>query len=132
LVAFLGRRSQDTLPYYYSAAEAVVVPSFYESFGMVALEAMACGTPVVASEVGGLAFLVQDEVTGFTVPSDEPDALARRLTELINNPALRKQMGAQAAKFAQEYAWSKITARMISLYEDVLSKTTNAKLADVL
>jgi D-inositol-3-phosphate glycosyltransferase len=132
LVAFLGRRSQDTLPYYYSAAEAVVVPSFYESFGMVALEAMACGTPVVASEVGGLAFLVQDEVTGFTVPSDEPDALARRLTELINNPALRKQMGAQAAKFAQEYAWSKITARMINLYEDALSKTTNAKLADVL
>jgi len=132
LVAFLGRRSQDTLPYYYSAAEAVVVPSFYESFGMVALEAMACGTPVVASEVGGLAFLVQDEVTGFTVPSDEPDTLARRLTELINNPTLRKQMGAQAAKFAQEYAWSKITARMISLYEDALSKTTNTKLADVL
>jgi D-inositol-3-phosphate glycosyltransferase len=132
LVAFLGRRSQDTLPYYYSAAEAVVVPSFYESFGMVALEAMACGTPVVASEVGGLAFLVQDEVTGFTVPSDEPDALSLRLTELINKPSLRERMGSQAANFAQEYAWSKITARMINLYEEVLSKSSKAKPADVL
>lgn len=121
LVAFLGRRSQDTLPYYYSAAEAVVVPSFYESFGMVALEAMACGTPVVASEVGGLAFLVQDEKTGFTVPADEPDALSLRLTELINNPALRKRMGTQAASFAQEYAWSKIAARIINLYHELLS-----------
>ncbi len=120
LVAFLGRRSQDTLPYYYSAAEAVVVPSFYESFGMVALEAMACGTPVVASEVGGLAFLVQDEKTGFTVPADEPDALSQRLTELINNPTLRKRMGTQAASFAQEYAWSKIAARIINLYTELL------------
>jgi len=72
LVTFLGQRSQDTLPYYYSASEAVVVPSHYESFGMVALEAMACGTPVVASQIGGLAFLVQDGITGYTVPVDEP------------------------------------------------------------
>ena len=67
----------------------MVVPSHYESFGIVALEAMACGTPVVASQVGGLAFLVQDGVTGFTVPVDEPQALAERLTELINNPEPR-------------------------------------------
>ncbi len=58
LVLFLGKRSQNSLPYYYSAAEMVIVPSHYESFGMVALEAMACGTPVVASQVGGLAFLI--------------------------------------------------------------------------
>jgi D-inositol-3-phosphate glycosyltransferase len=121
-VAFLGRKSQDTLPYYYSAAVAVVVPSHYESFGMVALEAMACGTPVVASQVGGLAFLVQDGITGFTVPVEEPNTLASRLTELVQNPGLREQMGHQAAVFAQEYSWEKITERMINLYQKVLSE----------
>jgi D-inositol-3-phosphate glycosyltransferase len=120
LVAFLGRRSQDTLPYYYSAAQAVVVPSHYESFGMVALEAMACGTPVVASQVGGLAFLVQDGVTGFTVPVDEPQALADRLITLIQDAPLRQRMGEQAAAFAKEYGWDKIAPRIVKLYEELL------------
>lgn len=120
LVAFLGKRGQDTLPYYYSSADAVVVPSHYESFGMVALEAMACGTPVVASQVGGLAFLVQDGETGYTVPVDDPQALAERLTRLIEDPALRDQMGKQAATIAREYAWEKIAARIVKVYENAL------------
>jgi D-inositol-3-phosphate glycosyltransferase len=126
LVAFLGRRSQDTLPYYYSAAKAVVVPSHYESFGMVALEAMACGTPVVASQVGGLAFLVQDGVTGFTVPVDEPQALADRLTTLIQDASLRKRMGEQAAAFAQEYGWEKIAIRIVKVYQELLEARAEA------
>lgn len=121
LVTFLGKRSQDSLPYYYSAASAVVVPSFYESFGMVALEAMACGTPVVASHVGGLAFLVQDGVTGYTVPVDEPQALADRLTVLLENPDLRQKMGQQAAEFARNYSWDHIAGRILRLYEKVLT-----------
>jgi D-inositol-3-phosphate glycosyltransferase len=120
LVTFLGKRSQDTLQYYYSAAEAVVVPSHYESFGMVALEAMACGTPVVASQIGGLAFLVQDGETGFTVPTSDPAALAERLTALIQDAALRRRMGAQAATFAQAYGWNIIAGKMIDLYREVL------------
>jgi D-inositol-3-phosphate glycosyltransferase len=120
LVTFLGKRGQDTLPYYYSAAEAVVVPSHYESFGMVALEAMACGTPVVASQVGGLAFLVQDGVTGFTVPVDEPQALADRLALLINDRALRQKLGEQAHAVAQQYAWENIAARVLALYGQVM------------
>ena len=77
-VVFLGKRAQDTLPYYYSAAEVLVMPSFYESFGMVALEAMACGTPVIASQVGGLAFLVRDGETGYHGPRRRPGRAVRQ------------------------------------------------------
>jgi D-inositol-3-phosphate glycosyltransferase len=121
LVAFLGQRGQATLPYYYSAAEAVVVPSHYESFGMVALEAMACGTPVVASQVGGLAFLVQDGITGYTVPVDEPQALADRLTRLVNDRQLKLCMGENAARLAREYRWENIAEKILKVYEQALS-----------
>lgn len=121
LVIFLGKRSQDTLPYYYSAAEAVVVPSQYESFGMVALEAMACGTPVVASQVGGLAYLVKDGLTGFTVPVDEPQALSERLLALLSNPDLQHRMSQQSTIAAQEYVWEKIATRLVRVYTDELS-----------
>jgi D-inositol-3-phosphate glycosyltransferase len=120
LVTFLGKRGQDTLPYYYSAAEAVIVPSHYESFGMVALEAMACGTPVVASEVGGLAFLVQNGITGYTFPVDDAQALAERLQALLQDRDLRTRMGAQAASFAQQYSWGEIARRMQKVYQDLL------------
>ncbi len=115
-VAFLGKKGQDTLPYYYSAAEAVVVPSHYESFGMVALEAMACGTPVVASQVGGLAFLVQDGLTGYHVPVGDPEALCDRLEVLLGDTALRERMGQRAAEFARTYAWEHIAARIVEQY----------------
>ena len=123
MVVFLGKRSQDSLVYYYSAAEAVIMPSHYESFGMVALEAMACGTPVVASQVGGLAFLVQDEVTGYVVPDGDPDILANRLARLINEPNLSQRLGEQAAACAQEYAWPKITNRIMDVYKNVLESS---------
>jgi len=122
LVTFLGKRDQDLLPYYYSAAEAVVVPSHYESFGMVALEAMACGTPVVASQVGGLAYLVQDGVTGYTVPSSDVEALAKRLSDLINDKSLREQLGMQAAALAQEFGWDIIARQIRDLYQELIFK----------
>ncbi len=125
LVTFLGKRGQDTLPYYYSAADAVVVPSHYESFGMVALEAMACGAPVVVSQVGGLAFLVKDGETGFTVPVDDPKALAERLAILLSNRALREKLGSQAAQEAKNYAWENIADRIIQVYQDLLAETTS-------
>ncbi len=119
-VAFLGRRSQETLPYYYSAAEVVVMPSHYESFGMVALESMACGTPVVASQVGGLAFLVQDGETGYHINVGDMDALSERLTTLLDDDQLHQKLSRQAAEFAQDYSWDKIARRMMELYEEVL------------
>lgn len=120
LVLFLGKRSQDSLPYYYSAAEALVMPSHYESFGMVALEAMACGTPVVASQVGGLAFLVQNGETGFVVPDGDPDALGDRLRQLLSQPELRHQLGQQAARYAANYAWPEIARRIIQVYRELV------------
>jgi D-inositol-3-phosphate glycosyltransferase len=120
LVVFLGKRDQATLPYYYSAADILVMPSHYESFGMVALEAMACGTPVVASQVGGLAFLVQDGVTGFVVPGGDVPALAKTLTQLIQQPELRQRLGRQAAAYAGWYSWDKIAARVEAVYAELI------------
>lgn len=119
-VVFLGKRAQDTLPYYYSAADVLVMPSFYESFGMVALEAMACGTPVIASQVGGLAFLVRDGETGFTVPEGDPSVLCDKLTLLLNDCDLRTRMGKCAAEYAQGYDWDKIAARIMEVYEGLV------------
>lgn len=116
LVTFLGRRDQDTLPYYYSAAEAVVVPSHYESFGLVALEAMACGTPVVASETGGLVFLVRDGETGFHVPVGDAPALAEKIGLLIHDADLRARLGDQAVAYAQKFAWPIIAEQIVDLY----------------
>ncbi|MRR29717.1 glycosyltransferase family 1 protein, partial [bacterium] len=120
LVVFLGKRDQETLPYYYSAAEVVIMPSHYESFGMVALEAMACGTPVVASQIGGLAFLVQDGVTGYAVPDGDPELLSQKLTELILDPDLLAQLGRQAAEYALGYRWEIITNEIVEVYNELL------------
>ncbi len=128
-VVFLGRRDQDTLPYYYSAAEVVVMPSHYESFGMVALEAMACGTPVIASEVGGLAFLVQDGETGFTVPDGDPDKLCDRLSRLLGDGDLRMKMGDCAAEYALSYSWERIANQITRVYEDLVQAHQGQTLA---
>ena len=120
MVVFLGKRGQDTLPYYYSAAEVLVMPSLYESFGMVALEAMACGTPVIASEVGGLGFLVQDGETGFTIPDGEPDKLCEKLSLLLTDHELRESMGRRAADYACSYDWERIAKQIVDVYEGLI------------
>jgi D-inositol-3-phosphate glycosyltransferase len=119
LVTFQGAKDQDTLVYYYSAAQMVVMPSHYESFGMVALEAMACGTPVVASKVGGLAYSVRDGQTGFLVPERDAEALAARIRQLLKDHELREQMGQQAARWARRYGWPAIADQTLELYEHI-------------
>lgn len=121
LVLFLGKRGQEHLPYYYSAADILVMPSHYESFGLVALEAMACGTPVVASQVGGLAHLVLDGQTGFVIPNGDPDLLSKRIAVLLTDDALREKLGRQAAEYARQYSWVNIANRMIGLYQGMLT-----------
>lgn len=116
LVSFIGARDQDRLRYYYNAADALIMPSDYESFGMVALEAMACGTPVIASEVGGLAYLIRDGYTGFHVPVREPEALAQRILSILEHPDLRASMSQNARQVAQEYAWPLIADRLLEIF----------------
>ena len=121
MVTFLGRRAQETLHCYYASADIVVMPSHYESFGMVALEAMACGTPVIASDVGGLAQLVRDGETGFLVPDRNPEAMAERLRCVLSDGKLRLQLGRRAADQAKDYGWDLITERIIELYKRTMS-----------
>ncbi|NDJ52807.1 MAG: glycosyltransferase family 1 protein [Chloroflexi bacterium] len=120
VVSFVGAKDQDALHYYYSAAEMVIMPSQYESFGMVALEAMACGTPVIASEVGGLAYLVQDGVTGFHVPSAAPRELADKIHLLLTHEGLNAELSEAAVRVARGYAWPLIADRIERLYQEVL------------
>ena len=122
MVTFLGPQRQDQLPYFYSAAEACVLPSRYESFGMVALEAMACGTPVIASKVGGLTSFIQDELTGFLVPEENEEALAEKILVLLDNSTLKGKLGFQARIRAVELSWQNIANKMISLYQSLLEE----------
>jgi D-inositol-3-phosphate glycosyltransferase len=119
LVTFLGAKDQDTLVYYYSAAEMVVMPSHYESFGMVALEAMACGTPVIGSDVGGLSFSIEDGFNGYLVPGKDPDALADKIALLLRHPSLRDHLGEQAIRWAERYAWTYIADEILDVFEMV-------------
>lgn len=120
MVTFLGGRAQSSLPYYYSAADVVVMPSRYESFGLAALEAMACGTPVVASDVGGLSFIVRNGETGYLVPEGDIETFAACILALLRDRPLRDRLGARAALVARDYAWNVITDKIVDLYREVL------------
>jgi D-inositol-3-phosphate glycosyltransferase len=120
LVLFLGKRDQDSLQYYYSASEMLVMPSHYESFVMVALEAMACGTPVIATQVGGLQYLVQDQETGFIIPNDNPDALEEKITVLICKPELREKMSQNSISYTQSFSWNIIIKTLIETFEKTI------------
>ncbi|MGQ9626713.1 MAG: glycosyltransferase [Anaerolineae bacterium] len=128
-VSFLGAKEQEILPWYYSAADVVVMPSFYESFGMVALEAMACGTPVIASRVGGLAQLVQDGKTGFLVSPGDSASLADKLARLLQDDGLRAEMGAQASSQARQYAWPKVAPQITKLYRQLICRQCRVRCA---
>ena len=105
LVSFAGPQPQETLRTHYVAADVTVLPSHYESFGMVALEAMACGSPVVASRVGGLTTTVRDGVTGFLVAEGDVNALAARLDTLLADPDLRWRLGREGIRWAAQHRW---------------------------
>lgn len=121
-ITFAGRRGREVLKYYYSAADVFVTTPWYEPFGITPIEAMACGTPVIGSNVGGVKFTVKEGETGYLVPPNDPEALADRLKHLLSNPQLRNLFGRQAIRRSQEhFTWQKVTSAVAALYEEVLS-----------
>ena len=116
---FVGRVPQEELPVYYSAADVCVVPSFYESFGLAALEAMACGTPVVASRVGGISTVVQHGRTGYLKSWRCPEAFANSLEMLISSKSLQHSMGQAARRRAEDLSWEKIAGRIAAVYHSL-------------
>jgi D-inositol-3-phosphate glycosyltransferase len=114
---FVGRVNQADLPLYYSAADVCVVPSFYESFGLAALESMACGTPVVASRVGGLSTVVQHGRTGYLKSWRCPEAFANSLEMIISSKRLQDSMGIAARKRAEDLGWDQVAERMLRIYQ---------------
>ena len=118
-VDLLGTLEHESLPLYYQAADVCVVPSYYESFSLVALESMACGTPVVASRVGGLQTVVKDNQSGYLVPWHCPDAFADRLEVLLSNDYLRKSLGRQASELAKGLSWKATAASIADVYAEL-------------
>jgi D-inositol-3-phosphate glycosyltransferase len=122
-VRFVDPQPHHLLSTYYRAADVCLVPSRSESFGLVALESAACGTPVVAADVGGLSTLVDQGRTGFLVDSRDPVAYADALAAVLDTPALGARMGATAADEARSYTWSTTAARLRRLYGDLTARS---------
>lgn len=118
-VQFVPPQPHHLLSSWYRAADVVLVPSRSESFGLVALEAAACGTPVVAAAVGGLTTIVEDGVTGHLVDGDAPQVWARAIDSLLDGPVLASAMATAAAERARRYTWSTAAGRLRRIYADV-------------
>ena len=121
-IRFVEPQAHHMLSTYYRAADVVVVPSRSESFGLVALEAAACGIPVVASAVGGLLTIIDDGETGYLVPRRDPALFAGHIDELLAHPTMALAMGAKAAEKARHYTWSFAAARLRRVYADVSTR----------
>lgn len=121
---FPGRLNEAVLPSYYAAADVCVVPSHYEPFGLVAIEAMASQTPVVASDVGGLQFTVVPEVTGLLVPSKDEVAFAAAIDRILINPDWRDQLGEAGRQRVEiAFSWYSVASRLTQIYTHLLAQT---------
>jgi D-inositol-3-phosphate glycosyltransferase len=118
----LAPRGQDELAVLYRAADAVIVPSRSESFGLVALEAQACGTPVVAADVSGLRHVLGQSGGGTLVVGREPEAFAAALLGYLTDARLQTAAGQAGARHAARYGWERTAAGTLSVYADVLAR----------
>ena len=119
-VNFVGSLEQDQLAVYYAAADICAVPSLTESFGLVALEAMACGTPVVGTRVGGLQTLIEHGESGLLVPAGDYQALAQAMAQVLSDDRLRMHLAHGARDRAEHYTWTGAGERISALYDRIL------------
>jgi D-inositol-3-phosphate glycosyltransferase len=119
-VHFVGSQPRQNMPLFYNAADVTVVPSYHETFGLAAVESLACGTPVVATRAGGLMTVVQDGKTGFLVPRC-PGFFAERLDVLLSDPTLREKMGAAARASVMEFSWQNVAQQVYAIYAELVS-----------
>jgi D-inositol-3-phosphate glycosyltransferase len=127
-VIFAGRKGRDLLKYYYSAADLFITTPWYEPFGITPLEAMACGTPVVGANVGGIKYSVADGKTGFLVPPRDPAALAAKVAFLLSNQDLLQRMSAQAlARVNALFTWKKVANMLSSIYDEFQQAAVDSK-----
>jgi glycosyltransferase involved in cell wall biosynthesis len=119
-VTFVGRKNREMLKYYYCAADIFISTPWYEPFGITPLESMACGTPVIGANVGGIKYSVLDGKTGFLVPPNDPDTLAAKVHLLISNPALHQQMKkASIQRVKENFTWQKVAVLVAELYKQI-------------
>ena len=118
-VIFLGLVKQEILPFFYSAANLCVVPSYYESFGLVVLESLACGTPVVATRVGGAESVIRHGETGYVVRNNDPCHLADKIARVLSTSNGDADVGTVRASVVN-YSWSNITEAILAEYRSVL------------
>lgn len=116
-IIFRGAQPQDLLPLYYAASTVCAVPSLYESFGLVAVEAMACGLPVVATRVGGMKFTVEEDVSGLLVPRGDDRALADGLQRVLSDRDFRSTLQVGARQAAIRFSWHTVGSAVVNLYE---------------
>ena len=124
-ISFIGAVDQQELPLYYNASDVLVIPSYYESFGLVALEAMACGIPVIASRVGGLPTTVKDSKTGYLVPWRCPDPFADKLQIILNNQSIHDAMSRSAIELSLQMKWSKVAEDLAEAYATLIGRSSD-------
>jgi D-inositol-3-phosphate glycosyltransferase len=121
-VVFFPPQPHERLADFYAAAEAVLVPSRSESFGLVALEAEACGTPVIAAATGGLRYVVEDGRTGFLVKGHDPSDYAERILRLLADRDMARRFGREAAKHAGQFSWEATASEVRGVYQELLGR----------
>jgi D-inositol-3-phosphate glycosyltransferase len=131
-VSFIGQKSRQELKYYYSAADIFISTPWYEPFGITPVEAMACGTPVIGSNVGGIKYTVVHNKTGFLVEPNDPEALAAYAARLFSNPALIEQYGRHGIqRVNNHFTWRKVTRAIADLYEEVVTTNSGVEMVDI-